>query len=119
VDAIIAGSPEYFQVRGGGTAPGFLDALFQDALGRPIDPPALAGTLQGLATGFTPTQVADVLFHSGEYDADLVGSYCWRFLRRPADPAGLQAAEAALLQGVRSEDVLAALLASDEYLALA
>jgi len=40
VAAAIAGSPEYFQVRGGGTNTGFLNALYQDALGRALDPTA-------------------------------------------------------------------------------
>src|SRR5262249_55866610 len=37
VQVAITGSPEYFQTRGGGTNDGFLQALYQDALGRPID----------------------------------------------------------------------------------
>ena len=35
VVAAIAGSAEYLQNRGGGTTNGFIDALFQDVLGRP------------------------------------------------------------------------------------
>src|SRR4051812_26385821 len=37
VEAQIAGSDEYFQVRGQGTTIGFLQALYQDVLGRPLD----------------------------------------------------------------------------------
>jgi hypothetical protein len=118
VAALIAGSPEYFQARGGGTADGFLGALYQDALGRPADPVGLADALQGLAAGMTPAQVADAVFHSAEYDADVVGGFYLRFLRRPADPGGLQEAVAGLLGGRRTEDALAVILGSDEYLAL-
>src|SRR5262249_31775585 len=35
--AILIGSDEYFVTRGGGTVSGFLNAMFQDVLGRPID----------------------------------------------------------------------------------
>ena len=40
--AILAGSQEYFQNRGGASNNGFLSALFQDALGRAIGPGGLA-----------------------------------------------------------------------------
>ena len=38
VEVAIAGSPEYFQTRGGGQMTGFLNALYMDALGRAVDP---------------------------------------------------------------------------------
>src|SRR5262249_20952353 len=38
VESAIVGSPEYLQNRGGGSNDGFLAALYQDALNRPIDP---------------------------------------------------------------------------------
>src|SRR5262249_11236691 len=57
MDAGIVGSAEYFQTRGGGTNNGFLTALYQDALGRAVDPggqdfvaPQLA---RGVANGAT------------------------------------------------------------------
>src|SRR5207248_4914976 len=37
LEAALSGSAEYFQNRGGGTNDGFLAALYQDALGRPLD----------------------------------------------------------------------------------
>src|SRR5262249_29653093 len=41
--AALAGSAEYYAVRGGGSAGGFLTALYRDALGRPLDPAGAAG----------------------------------------------------------------------------
>src|SRR5262249_5599569 len=46
LQAVICSSAEYFQVRGGGDNAGFLQALYQDALGRAIDPSGQAGFTQ-------------------------------------------------------------------------
>src|SRR5438552_1142861 len=51
VAAILAGSDEYFQTRGGGTNNGFLSALYQDAVQRAIDPTGQAGFTQLLNAG--------------------------------------------------------------------
>src|SRR5262245_12161852 len=48
MEAGLAGSPEYFQNRGGGTNAGFLAALYQDALGRTIDAGGQAAFTQAL-----------------------------------------------------------------------
>jgi uncharacterized delta-60 repeat protein len=133
VAAEIVGSPEYFQNRGGGTNAGFLAALYQDALNRPIDATGLAGFSQAMSNGMTPGQVAAAIFSSTEYLQDLVGSYYLRFLRRPADTAGLNFF-VSLLQPThssqqpifvgdpnsrnrppRDEDVIAMIIGSPEY----
>jgi hypothetical protein len=117
VAVALTGSAEYFQNRGGGTNDGFLTALFQDALGRPIDAGARASFNQQLASGTTRGQVAATIFASTEYRQDLVGGYYLRFLHRPADSAGLGSFVSALANGAKDEDVIAALVGSGEYLA--
>jgi len=117
IAVILTGSAEYFQNRGGGTNDGFLTALFQDALARPIDAGGRTGFDQQLAGGVTRAQVASAIFGSTEYRQDLVGSYYLRFLHRPADSGGMANFIAVLGNGAKDEDVIAALLGSGEYLA--
>jgi hypothetical protein len=113
--ALLAGSAEYYQVRGGGSDAGFLAALYQDGLGRPADAPGQAAFQAALAGGWTRGQVAATLLASTEYRQQLVQADYQRYLLRPADNAGLEAFVAALQGGARDEDVLAALAGSAEY----
>src|SRR5207302_1312669 len=62
--AILAGSPEYFQTRGGNTNDGFLDALFLDALNRTVDPGARTFYDQQLSSGTSREQVALEVFNT-------------------------------------------------------
>jgi hypothetical protein len=115
MQAIIAGSDEYFQNRGGGQIDGFLNALYQDALNRPIDPSGLAADEQGLSHGMTRQQVASVVFSSPEYLQDTVTSYYQTYLNRPPDSGGLNAFVAAMEAGMTDQQVIADLLASPEF----
>jgi hypothetical protein len=117
VEAIILGSPEYFNRRGNGTNDGFLTALYHDALNRDVDPLGQA-LLGGMLAGGTPrAQVADYIFGSPEFLRDLVQDDYLLFLRRPAEPAGLNGWVSDLQHGARHDEVLAGILGSDEYLA--
>jgi hypothetical protein len=116
VEADIAGSPEYFATRGGGTNTGFLNAIYQDALGRMPDPTGLSGWQQALANGMSRTQVAAAVFGSPEYQQDLVLSFYEQFLGRAADPSGLQGWLAALQHGMTDQQIIAAFVGSPEYL---
>jgi hypothetical protein len=115
VQARIVGSTEYWQRRAGGTAAGFLDALYQDALGRAIDPSGRASWSQALRRGMSREDVAAALFASEEYRADLVQGVYQGFLGRVADPGGLATFTDALRHGARTQEVLGAVLASPEY----
>jgi uncharacterized protein (TIGR03118 family) len=117
IQAILAGSAEYLQTRGGGTNDGFLDALFQDAFNRTVDPSGRSGFDQALANGVSRAQVAASIFSSAEFQQDLVQNYYQRFLHRPADSGGLSGFLTALQQGTRDEQVIAAMVGSDEYFA--
>ncbi len=112
--ALIVGSPEYFQVRGGGTNDGFLTAIYQDALNRPIDPGGQMAFTQALASGMTRSQVAAIIFSSPEYRRDLVQSFYQRFLDRVSDPGGLDAWGAFLQKGATDEQVIAGIEGSAE-----
>ncbi len=116
-EADVVGSPEYFQVRGGGTANGFLSVLYQDALGHAVDASGQASWGQALASGMSTGQVAAAVFASTEFKQDLVSGWYQQYLRRSADAAGLNAWVAALQQGTPDYQVIANFLGSAEYLA--
>jgi PKD repeat protein len=119
IAALLAGSNEYFTVRGGGTNDGFLTALYQDALGRAVDTAGRAAWDQALASGTTRQQVAAAIFASGEYDTDLVQNYYQTYLGRAADTAGLNSFVGSLQNGATDESVILAIVTSNEYFARA
>src|SRR5262249_15080786 len=65
VRALLLGSVEYFQKQGS-TIDGFLTALYQDALGRPIDPSGRATFTFLLTHGTSRTTVALLILGSRE-----------------------------------------------------
>jgi N-acetylneuraminic acid mutarotase len=113
--ATIIGSAEFYN-KAGGTDQGFLTALYQDALHRPIDPSGQAAFSQALASGTSRTQVAAAVLSSTEYRQNLVEGYYVSYLRRPADPGGLNTFVNALQSGATDQDVIAAIVSSPEYI---
>ncbi len=111
---MIVSSAEYFQNRANNDNSKFLDALYQDALNRTIDPGAQTAFLQLLTNGGTRAQVATIIFTSPEYRQDLVQSYYRRFLGRDADLMGLNAWVGLLMNGGKDEAAIAAILGSAE-----
>jgi hypothetical protein len=85
IAASIVSSPEFIGVRGGGSTTGALNALYQLALGRPIDATGLNNALTALAGGRSLRDVAGGVFASHEYHADLVASFSTQFLDHPPD----------------------------------
>ena len=63
VEALIAGSPEYRQNRGGGTTAGFLAALYNDFLGRSIDPSEEQSFEEMIAILSQGMQARNMTFH--------------------------------------------------------
>jgi Domain of unknown function (DUF4394)/Calx-beta domain len=110
VEASVAASPEYFQNRGGGTQAGFINAIFQDALGRSAGQDAV--TLFG---NVPQAQVAAIVFGSEEYNGAVVGNFYQRFLQRGPDGGGFIIFSNALTTGTRIEDVIAQIVGSEEY----
>jgi uncharacterized repeat protein (TIGR01451 family) len=115
---LLVSSPEYWHVRAGGTDVGFLHALFQDALGREIDPGAFTFFTNLMSQGLTPAAVAATVFNSDEYHRTRVNALFEQFLDRPADPGALAAFAAELDGGATDETAIAQIISSDEYFAI-
>ena len=113
---VLVSSPEFLQGQGKGTSDGFLDALYQDALGRSVDPNGRSTWGQQLSSGVSPAAVAAAVLASTEYRQDEVQYAYGHFLRRPADASGLNLFTAALAQGARAEQMSAQIVGSSEYL---
>ena len=113
--AILLGSDEYFLGVSGGSNEGFLAKLYQDVLGRAIDPSGLATYGQALANGASRTDVAAALLGSMESSQYRVGlDYQW-LLHRTADLGGLGAYANQLVQSGQEEAIVVTLLSSDEF----
>jgi plastocyanin len=110
----LVSSSEYWQ-RAGGTDAGFLQALFQDALGRAIDPTALQYYEGLMAHGQTAADIASIVFNSDEYHRVRVNALFEQFLDRPADAGGLAFFAGELDSGYTDELVITQLISSDEY----
>jgi N-acetylneuraminic acid mutarotase len=115
VQESVAGSSEFF-ADSGGTGAGFLNALYEDALGRAPDSFGRAAFDEFLSEGGSRTEVAAMVYTSLEYRIDLVEGWYSAFLHRQADPIGLDGFVADLIQGARDETVIAAIVGSDEYI---
>jgi len=126
----IVSSDEFFN-DSGDTADGWLTALYTDALNRAIDSSALATfSAMNLTDPTVRAQVAAEIFGSSEYQTDLINSpsttaqkynqgvptgFYQVFLNRAADSAGLAAAQAQFAAGQTELQVMATILASDEF----
>ncbi|HVX09977.1 MAG TPA: DUF4214 domain-containing protein [Pirellulales bacterium] len=115
LDVDLVGSDEYFNTRGGGTNDGFLDALYEDALGRSADAGGRSSFDALLATSATRAQVADMVFGSPEYQHQLVNNMYELLLDRPADPVGLAGFTAELSAGLTDQQVMAQIIGSEEF----
>src|SRR5262249_3869410 len=108
--AFLAGSQEYFQIQGGGTNQGWEDALYQDALHRPIDSGTRTSIDAALDSGTSRTEIAAMVLSSEEYRGDLVDIFYMRFLDRTVDPLGLRNNLDALNGGFTDEQVIAGIV---------
>jgi hypothetical protein len=113
----LVSSREYFAVRGGGGNDGFLKALFNDALGRAIDPSALSYFEDLTANGVTPTDIAGIVLNSDEYHRLRVDALFEQFMDRPADPSATAYFASELDSGLTDELIISQLISSDEYFA--
>ncbi|HVX61446.1 MAG TPA: DUF4214 domain-containing protein [Pirellulales bacterium] len=115
VSASIAGSQEFYVAQGGGTNSGFLNALYQDALGRPIDPFALSWWQVNMAFGASPEQVARVVLNTPEYNRDVVQQAYQDLLGRDADPLAVAHWVSVLTFGGTDQYVYSRIAGSQEY----
>lgn len=116
---IIVTSPEYAQITGG-TNQGYLQGLYQDALGRPIDQPTLQLLLPQLNAGtLSRAQVANIVFFSTEYYNLTISNVYLTLLNRQADSSGLAAwINVVLSNGGQFLPVIAGIGSSNEYFGL-
>ncbi len=118
VQAGLLGSMEYFINRGGGTNAGFVQALYNDVLGRSAGPSEVAFWVNTLATR-SRAEVAMGFLVSDEYRLKVISNMYITFLRRPIDNDGAQYWLQRMKQGVPQEAILAGILGSLEYYNLA
>jgi hypothetical protein len=114
---ILISSPEYYNGAGKGTDRGFLDALSQDVLGRPIDSATLAKYPRALGSQSDREIIAGQFLTSTEATNRRVSQLYQLLLQRAADPNGLADYGHQLSQGSAEENVIAALASSDEFFA--
>lgn len=115
LDVAILSSQEYFETQGGGTNSGFLNALFQDTLGRPIDGPTETLFAELLTSGVSRGTVVLGVLTSVEYRQDLVNGLYEQYLHRPADSTALVGTLAQLELGQSPAQLASEILGSAEY----
>ena len=114
IAATIAGSDEYFKLQGG-TNDGFLAGLFNDGLGRPIDPGAKTALQQDLAQGASRRQIALTVLDSHENHLLVAQNAYTELLDRAADIAGYVHWADFLDLGLSDEQLLASFAETQEY----
>jgi hypothetical protein len=114
LQAELFGSDEYFQKTPNDNI-NFLSVLYGNQFGRAIDQVGALGWNQLLNSGVSRTAVALAIGRSLEADQDEVLAFYHQYLHRPADPGGLAALTSALGQGATNEQILALVVASEEY----
>ena len=115
LQVLLMDSEEFFQRRGGGTATGFLQAVYQQILGRTVD--AVGQRLWGarIAANSPRGSIADEILSSEESNRRRIDGLFRLYLRRPADTNGLNTFLASMRQGATIDAVAAAILGSAEY----
>jgi hypothetical protein len=113
VEAYVTGSDEYYQ-QYGGVAAVYLEGLYEDALGRSIDPGSRSYLGQQIDGGMSRNSLGKMVFSSTEYLGDLVQSDFEAYLGRQADPSAT-GFFVGLLQSQATDEVLVVdILSSDE-----
>jgi hypothetical protein len=114
----LAGSDEYYRLAGG-TELGFLNKLYADVLGRPLDR-AAAATFETLLNNGTPRlTVAGLVVKSVEAHQRVIADLFHLLLKRLPTVAEQSAYVQLLQMNVREEMIIDMICASDEYFNLA
>jgi hypothetical protein len=115
LQATLLASDEYFARRGGNTIPGWLKAVYGDLLNRDVDPAGARNWSHMLGLGFSRTKVALGIVQSPEAFQVEVAQFYLQFLHRTADAGGLASFVSQMQHGATQEQVIAGILASDEF----
>jgi hypothetical protein len=113
--ALLINSDEYYNDRAGGTIPGFITAVFNDALKRNPSASDLAYFDYELTNGMTHIEFATLVLNSTEFQTRSINNLYEQFLGRPADQAGLAAFLNNVQLGYGSESNIETLLTTDEF----
>jgi hypothetical protein len=116
LDAFFIGSEEYYQ-HSGGTDKSWVDAMYQNLLGRPADAQGEAAWTQMLAGGVSRFQIAYGFTASAEREGQVVSADYTTYLGRTASAAEVASWVQFFELGVTNENVIAGFVASDEYFA--
>ncbi len=111
----ILASDEYIRTRGGNTTDGYLTALFQDLLGRPLEEAARQNFTALLAADQPRASIVLIIFNSPEYVDKVVDAIFSTYLGRHADPGGLQFWAGVKKAGTLDQVILAAILGDTSF----
>lgn len=114
IEAGFIASDEYF-ARYGGTFEGWVEALYEDVLGRGAAASEVQAWTAALRAGAARDRVALGFLLSTEHLSTVVDGYYQHLLGRGIDPEGRRAWVAALQAGVRDEAIIGGIVASEEY----
>jgi hypothetical protein len=114
VQAGIIASNEFFNTAGG-TAQAWVQALYQNLLGRAAGPEEVAFWATQAVSPQTREAVVMGFVTSDEYRLNLIRGFYTTFLRRPIDAAGANFWLQQMRGGFPQETILAGILASSEY----
>ncbi|MCC6417524.1 MAG: proprotein convertase P-domain-containing protein [Gemmataceae bacterium] len=112
--AQLMGSAEYYFGHGQGSDGGWLQAVFQDALGHPLNTEGFNFWAPQMATG-SRFDVALGILRAVEADQFVVSQMYLNLLRRPVDGTGLGYWGGLLQAGTREEELISSLVSSPEY----
>jgi hypothetical protein len=110
------GSAEYFRARANDNSTQFLEAIYNDLLGRPLDAFGREAFTRLLTAGTARASVAQLIANSFEAQRRTVAGIYQRFLNRAPDAGGLAAFVNLLQRGTSEELVITLILGSEEYL---
>ncbi|HEV3344692.1 MAG TPA: S8 family serine peptidase [Pirellulales bacterium] len=94
----------------------FIQTVFQDLLGRAVDPASLTSFENNLNAGLTRSQLVDLVLGSPERTAHVIGQYYQQFLGRPGSATEVQNWVGMIASGqVDFESVAELFLSSNEF----
>jgi hypothetical protein len=114
LEAAFIGSPEFYQ-HAGGTDKAWVDAMYQDLLGRNADAAGEAAWLQALALGANRALVAYGFAASVERDIQRVTAIYLKFLGRAPGAVEINYWVGQLGAGASSENIITGFASSDEF----
>lgn len=116
IQAAFVASDEFW-LRNGATTAGWIAGLYQSVLGRGASSAEIQWWAQRLAAGASRLDVARGFLYSTEHLTAVVDGYYVDLLGRHIDPTGKATWVRLIQQGYRDEQIIAGILASEEYAA--